>query len=157
MRKEIGIVKNFVLFLIIVLALIAGGKKTAGAAPFAYISNAGDNTVSVINTSTNVVAATVTVGFSPVAFGHFIGPEAPGSPTGATATAGNAQATVTFTAPVSNGGSAITGYTVTSNPAGGVDSNAGTTGLTHTITGLTNGTAYTFTVTATNAAGTSAA
>jgi hypothetical protein len=81
---------------------------------------------------------------------------APGAPTGATATAGNAQATVTFIAPASNGGSAITGYTVVSNPAGGVDSNGGTTGTSHVVTGLTNGTAYTFTVTATNAIGTSA-
>jgi len=40
----------------------------------------------------------------------------PVAPTIGTTTAGNAQATVIFTAPVSNGGSAITGYTVTSNP-----------------------------------------
>ncbi len=81
----------------------------------------------------------------------------PGIPPAPAATAGNAQATVTITAPVSDGGSAITGYTVISSPAGGVDSNAGTPGLSHIITGLTNGTAYTFTVTATNAVGTSAA
>ena len=37
----------------------------------------------------------------------------PGAPTIGTATAGNAQATVTWTAPASNGGSAITGYVVT--------------------------------------------
>lgn len=82
---------------------------------------------------------------------------APGAPTSVTATAGNASATVTFAAPSSNGGSAITGYTVTSIPAGGVDANAGSTSLTHTITGLTNGTSYTFTVKATNSAGTSVA
>jgi len=81
----------------------------------------------------------------------------PGTPTGITAKAGNAQATVTFTPPTTNGGSPITGYTVISNPAGGVDTDAGTTSTTHVVTGLTNGKPYTFTVTATNSAGTGAA
>lgn len=80
-------------------------------------------------------------------------PTAPGAPTNATATAGNGQATVTWTAPDANGGSPITGYTVISTPAGGTATVAGTvTGA--TVTGLTNGTAYTFTVTAANTVGT---
>ena len=77
----------------------------------------------------------------------------PTAPLNVSATAGNTQATVTFSPPASNGGSAIIGYTVASNPLGGIDSNIGTTSLSHVITGLTNGNNYTFTVTATNMTG----
>jgi hypothetical protein len=59
---------------------------------------------------------------------------------------------VSFTAPVSNGGRAITLYTVTSNPE---YITAICSGSPIIIAGLTNGTAYTFTVTATNSAGSS--
>jgi hypothetical protein len=62
-------------------------------------------------------------------------------------------ASVTFTAGAT-GGSAITSYTVTSNP-GNITASGATSPI--TVTGLTNGTSYTFTVTATNANGTSSA
>jgi trimeric autotransporter adhesin len=78
----------------------------------------------------------------------------PGAPAIGTATAGNASASINFTAPSSNGGSAITSYTVTSSP-GGIIATGSSSPI--TLTGLTNGTAYTFTVTATNANGTSPA
>lgn len=79
---------------------------------------------------------------------------APGAPTVGTATRGNASASVAFTAPASNGGSMITGYTVTSSP-GGLTGTGSSSPI--TISGLSNGTAYTFTVTATNAVGTGSA
>jgi hypothetical protein len=80
--------------------------------------------------------------------------DVPGAPTSPVATAGNAQATVSFSAPVNIGGSAITGYTVTSSP-GNVTVPGTSTSI--VVTGLTNGTSYTFTVMATNAYGNSVA
>ena len=77
----------------------------------------------------------------------------PGAPSGAVATVGNASASVAFTVP-NDGGSAITGYTVTSNPL--TPPVTGTTSPIN-VTGLTNGTAYTFAVVATNAVGNSVA
>ena len=81
----------------------------------------------------------------------------PDAPTIGTAFVGNAQATVPFTAPSSNGGLTITSYTATSNPGGitGTLSQAGSGDI--IVSGLTNYTTYTFTVTATNAIGTSVA
>jgi uncharacterized protein (TIGR02145 family) len=76
----------------------------------------------------------------------------PGPPTSVTASAGNASASVVFVAPTNNGGSAITGYTVTSSP-GGITATGTTSPI--NVTGLTNGTAYTFTIVATNAVGNS--
>jgi hypothetical protein len=80
----------------------------------------------------------------------------PGAPTIGTASRGNTQAFVSFTAPVNPGGT-ITSYTATSSPGGitGTLNQAGSGTI--TVNGLTNGIAYTFTVTATNAYGTGGA
>lgn len=84
-------------------------------------------------------------------------PTAPDAPTIGTATAGDGQVSVTFTAPGNNGGSAITTYTATASPDGAIGTCAGPAACTATVSGLNNGTAYTFTVTATNAIGASVA
>ena len=80
----------------------------------------------------------------------------PGSPSVTSVTAGNARATLTWTAPTSSGGSPITGYVVT--PYLGTTPEAPTyfesTATTQTVTGLTNGSAYRFRVAAANALGT---
>jgi hypothetical protein len=84
---------------------------------------------------------------------------APSAPSIGTAKAGNASADVTWTAPTDNGGSAITGYTIAAvNSAGTVvkTQTAAATATSATVTALTNGTAYTFKVLATNAVGDSA-
>ena len=79
----------------------------------------------------------------------------PSAPSIVAAAAGDQSALVSWSAPASDGGAPISSYTVTPSPGGQpVTTNAQTT--TATVNGLTNGTAYTFTVTATNAVGTSA-
>ena len=83
---------------------------------------------------------------------------APGAPTIGTATAVSAtSATVSFTAPISAGSSPITSYTATSSPGGITGTLLGAGSGTITVSGLTTGVAYTFTVTATNSIGTSPA
>jgi len=80
----------------------------------------------------------------------------PSAPRDVSASGGNSEATISWTVPVSDGGSAITGYTVTAQPGGATCTASGASATSCVVHGLTNGTAYTFSVTATNLAGTSA-
>lgn len=80
----------------------------------------------------------------------------PGRPTALVARAGDAQATVSWTAPASNG-SPLTGYTVTPYVAGVAEAAVPVpaTSTSVVVGGLVNGVTYTFEVAATNAVGTS--
>jgi hypothetical protein len=93
--------------------------------------------------SPQATSGTVTVTWAPL----------PGKPTGVTGTRGDASVQVSWTAPADNG-SPITSFTVTSSPGARTCTTPNGSTTTCTVSGLTNGTSYTFTVTATNGVGT---
>ena len=135
-----------------------------------WVTNFDDGTASRINTTTNAVTDTITVGTRP--WGVAVSPDGssvwvtngggdavsriifpPRPPVNLTATPGNTHATISWTAPTNTGGSPITSYTATASP--GDKSCMTTTATSCTISGLTNGTTYSVSVTASNAVGTS--
>lgn len=82
-----------------------------------------------------------------------LGVSPPGAPTAVTAVPGDGSATVHWEAPSSDGKATIQSYSVTASPGGETQLAAGTA-RTAIVTGLPNGTAQTFSVAATNSAGT---
>ncbi len=80
------------------------------------------------------------------------GPTVPGAPAAPTASPGDGSVELSWSAPADDGGSPVTGYTVTASPSGATcTTTAPVTSC--TIDGLTNGEAQTFAVVATNAVG----
>ncbi len=105
-------------------------------------------TVVAINSVGNSPASRASQSVRPVAKSTV-----PDQPTRVSAVAGDGKATVSWTVPSNDGGSSITGYTVSVSP-GRLTVSATSRETSVEVTGLTNGTAYTFSVAATNDVGT---
>jgi hypothetical protein len=131
------------------------GSNIGGATSSTYLLTNSDvgSTIRCVVTATNAVAAVSANSNSTAAVAAIV----PGAPViGTATTTGVTTATVSYTAPSSNGGATITSYTAVSSP-GGITGSLSTSGSgTISVSGLTGSTSYTFTVYATNSAGNSA-
>jgi uncharacterized repeat protein (TIGR02543 family) len=126
---------------------ISNATIKAGAAAYAIVNNVS----TLLGTATQDGTITISITSDPEIV---VAATKPGAPTNISATSnGNQQSVISWSAPSSNGGAEITGYTVTSNTG----ATCTTSGTSCTISSLTNGTAYTFTVAATNSVGTGVA
>ena len=153
---------------------VAVARLTAAGALDTAFSTDGKVTVAVgsgadagyavaISSSSQVVVAGTSAGSDDdVAVVVLTGTGPPDTPSGLAATAGNVQVTLAWTAPTSDGGSSITGYKVERSTDAGVTwtvltASTGSSSTSYTATGLTNGSAYAFRVSAVNAVGTGTA
>ncbi|MGI9187198.1 MAG: fibronectin type III domain-containing protein [Gaiellales bacterium] len=136
-----------------------GGAASAGVIAVAVTPDgsavyAADPGLVTVTTASGTPAATLSAAATSDITALAVCPAvAPGAPTAAAADPGDTVVSLSWTAPADTGGARISRYTATASPGGATCTTTGAT--TCLFTGLRNGTAYTFTVTATNVAGTS--
>jgi PKD repeat protein len=158
------------------LSVAFTGTATGGTPPYSYSWNFGDGSTSTSqnpshtynNAGTYTATLTVTDRSSPAKTasssvtitGSPIAGTVPGAPAGLTASGGNGQVSLSWTPPASNGGVNITSYRVYRGTSSGTETlltGGGCSGLgavtSCTDTGLSNGKAYYYKVSAVNAIG----
>lgn len=138
----------------LVASWLSGGLPNDG-----LVLQADDQSTATTGTVYYSSASTVPSAEQPTIRVVYTPPTAPGAPTNATATPGDGGAVLTWSPPTDSGYVDATGdgisYTVKAlAPSGQVAQQVTTGGLHAVITGLTDGTAYTFAVSATNPVGT---
>lgn len=146
---------------------ITGYTVTASPGGSNVVAGGSDTTATVTGLSASTAYTFTVVAMNAAGSGPASTPSAPSStddppatapdaPTGVAASNPSTDSIdVAWTAPGSDGGSPVTGYTVTASPGGATATTTGAT--TATVNGLAAATSYTFTVTATNAVGTGTA
>jgi hypothetical protein len=144
-------------WLSVAITHLAGLHDTSNlaAAEFYVLTNGNPNS------ETDLVFPPPSDAFTYVGAAFFGGiPVLPATPTGVIATAGDGSVALTWTAPVANGSPAVTQYVITASDGCAIQGSMTVSGsppaTTATFTGLTNGTAYSFTVAAINSNGTGA-
>ncbi len=127
------------------------GSESSGGTQFTVLGLTKGHTYQCTVVAMNVVGPSV----PSAASNTFVLATVPGSPTNVAATPGVQNAVVTWDAPASDGLSPIVSYSVKASP-GGQNATVSAPDTHATVTGLTPGATYTFTVTATNGIGTGA-
>ncbi|MGM9452285.1 fibronectin type III domain-containing protein [Legionella bozemanae] len=139
----------------------SGGQScTTTGATICTVSGLTNGTPYTFSVTATNVAGTSSASLSTSALAPFSlssNQTVPSAPRNVTAVAGDGQVTLTWSPPQNYGGEVITGYTVGSTPASSGCTLSGSgisTPTTCTVSGLTNGASYVFTVTASNSVGT---
>jgi uncharacterized repeat protein (TIGR02543 family) len=158
----IGAQNNYVMSLVLAWVALDGTVPTTAAnkAISMTITNSaikkGSKIYSVIGSTVTLLGIAASDGSAVISITDdpqiIIAITKPDAPTGVSArSGGNAVSTVSWTAPANDGGSSITSYTAVSNAG----QSCTTSATSCQVTGLANGTSYTFTVTALNSIGVS--